>query len=833
MRKALEKEDWSFLSRPALDSDTMQVTFLEQRAHKTSQLERSRTSALDYVFQLGHYISEDVIRLQTPSDSVFTSAQQGDFHVAHAEADSATSNGLLAAVSTQTKCPSRLSGISDGAVQDAFQRKKQSSGGPSKQTRSNAEMITKLSEQKLFIVACLHQSEHVLPHWSAELTRFLLALRNTNDSGTLDNVFVSVYESGSTDLTKKYLEELMQHFDFLGVPHEVVLGDMVRGERNRIDFMADVRNQAMLPLHRSGKEFDRVFWLSDNFFCADGLLQMLVTALPGSEGGVGADAVCGMDFAENCVFYDRWATTDMTGKNLYNQYPYFASGENLTAGGSASPFQMYTCWNAMVVFTADIFQKQRLKFRRSVNSVNECALAETELIFRDMWEIGHGKVVLDPRGVASYTAAAFSDLVRKCHRVRQQEEFVFGNHVEFSPAPKQAPCCPLLNDHDTFVDLEACFMESTKDRPRPSTIPKLETDQITKKQDAIETMGDPSYGAKFRKLWPLPVSILPFMICAYISPYLITGSIANAFWFAVAIWSGSSLAMNMINKVAVGILPLPLTLLVLQMLIADILLLIIVGPWQLLSEIREKLANVWRWSLLVVPFSGMLLTSMIALHEGSVITLVVVRGALPLVTLFLERIALPENSKSIDAMQCGSLFLILCGTFVYACADLHNSGSWKALACICINMVCTVAHRILERQLLVDTSMRLSFGAASMVNNSVGIIPIACFMLLLGEHHRWAESFASREFLQLKALACIIFSGVVGLCLGFYSIVIQKHVSATAHLVLQTAVKFLTVIAIIFLLHEQLSLIKGVGCFVTLLGGAWYGVASQSGVTKC
>lgn len=335
--------------------------------------------------------------------------------------------------------------------------------------------------------------------------------------------------------------------------------------------------------------------------------------------------------------------------------------------------------------------------------------------------------------------------------------------------------------------------------------------------------GHPSAASDRRPFWNLPVSILPFMIGAYLAPYFLTN--VNTFWFAVAIWSTSSLVMNLINKVAVNILPLPFTLVVLQMLIADALLLVIVGPSSIVAEINEKKENIWRWSLLVIPFSGMLLTSMVALHEGTVITLLVVRGALPLVTLFLERIALPTNSSPITATEFASLIVILVGTLVYAAADLHGVGSPKALACIGINMVCTVAHRLLERSLLVDPSMRLSFSGASWVNNTVGIIPISCFMLLSGEHHSWAETFASPDLLNLQPLTCIIFSGVVGLSLGYFSIVIQKHVTATSHLVLQIAVKIVTVVAVILLLHEHLTLLTGCGCLLTILGGAWYSFA--------
>merc|ERR1719491_1058588 len=89
----------------------------------------------------------------------------------------------------------------------------------------------------------------------------------------------------------------------------------------------------MEPLRASTESFDMVFWLSDNVFCADGVLQMLAQALPETKGGLGADAVCGMDYhydewgyiaqpAGQCLFYDRWVSHDIAGNNFENDKPY-------------------------------------------------------------------------------------------------------------------------------------------------------------------------------------------------------------------------------------------------------------------------------------------------------------------------------------------------------------------------------------------------------------------------------------------------------------------------------------------------------------------------------
>merc|ERR1740117_2093375 len=103
--------------------------------------------------------------------------------------------------------------------------------------------------------------------------------------------------------------------------------------------------------------------------------------------------------------------------------------------------------------------------------------------------------------------------------------------------------------------------------------------------------------------------------------------------------------MNVVNKLAVTVCPLPFTLLVTQMTIAVVLVLSIFGWRDLLSELYHKKKIVWQWALLTLPFAGMLITSMLAVQAGSVTFLLVSRNLLPLVSLFAERFFLPSSAR--------------------------------------------------------------------------------------------------------------------------------------------------------------------------------------------
>jgi len=112
----------------------------------------------------------------------------------------------------------------------------------------------------------------------------------------------------------------------------------------------------------------------------------------------------------------------------------------------------------------------------------------------------------------------------------------------------------------------------------------------------------------------------------------------------MVLWTVSSVGMNIVNKMALKVLPLPMTVLIIQMSIAIFLLLVICGPLSLLKEIRAHAAVSIRWSLLASFFAGGLITSMKALEYGSVTFLLIIRNIMPLFSLLVERHLLPHGS---------------------------------------------------------------------------------------------------------------------------------------------------------------------------------------------
>lgn len=308
----------------------------------------------------------------------------------------------------------------------------------------------------------------------------------------------------------------------------------------------------------------------------------------------------------------------------------------------------------------------------------------------------------------------------------------------------------------------------------------------------------------------------------------------SPFALSIAIWSCSSIGMNIVNKLAVTTLPLPFTLLIVQMCIGIVLTLVCFGGKALIAEIVEKRRNVLSWAVLTLPFTGMLITSMLAIQMGSVTFILVAKNMLPLVTLFAEKVILPSSSGPITLQAALALVTVTIGTMGYGYGVMTTQQSATssdqramhlAAVFIAVNMVMTVTQRLLERYLLLDDGMRLSFGAMSLLNNTIPIFLVIPLLIYQGEMSQFLAMSASPALREPSSLACIFCSGCLGLSLGYWGIVMQKAISATSMLTMQSTTKVSTILLAMLVLGDHFSLLTGFSIVVSLAGALWYGIS--------
>lgn len=697
-----------------------------------------------------------------------------------------------------THCEHNLASVSDSDVLDVLTHERKmepSSPGPE---------LSTLRQHRFFIAACLHQSQAVLPHWNAELIRLVVALQRSEPAGSISNVFVSVYESGSTDLTGDYLEALDSHLEFLGVPHRVERGSLVRGSRNRIDFLAEVRNKALEPLYMGHGIYDQVVWLNDVFFCADGILQLTYQALPIHRGGLGADAVCGMDYSlfddprqgpsSQCGFYDIWVAHDIAGGN----FEIMTKHQDKTA-----PFQVFSCWNGMVTFNAQMFQKQGLSFRRNQWQLGECSVSETELLMRDMWKVGHGKIVVVPSAASAYEPMAFDH----CARHKQPIDF---HHVDqhtfiFQPAPDQVSCCP-LQENATYVDFRECFSEEW---------------------DRFDVQGLPlTYTTLLRSGPQLSLGCVAFLI--FVVWLQLGGGFASCPLVSCLFIVGvSSMLEDIISHLASTAISSPSALLISNLILSSLVMLCMNGGMDLIREILAKQGAAVRWSLVAPLTTVGLLTSRYTSQGVNAPLLLAVHSALPLVTLIFEHAVFGHDQKR-RPMSIGSVFAlntIALGTLFYCFNDLTGAASrLQPYAVLCHGLL-SAAARFAMKYLLVDKDMDLSYPALFLVGNASQLVLAVGFLA-------WNQDLASSHSFgnNMEVICWLLLLACIFLCQGYYANILLRTVPVTTVLTLHVTAKVATIFAVMCWDTSRMKMDSGSFCFFSLVGCIWYFVDASQGL---
>ncbi|KAK5117431.1 hypothetical protein LTR85_008816 [Meristemomyces frigidus] len=259
--------------------------------------------------------------------------------------------------------------------------------------REAAPELPAFGNQKIFIASIHWTDESVLrSHWAPAVAQL------ARDIGP-ENVYVSIYESGSLDASKEVLQILDTDLEISGIRRKIVLDETTHKDEvekqhtqagwvqmpvdrsyrqnwtdwftlekgtwvpRRIPYLARLRNLVMQPLYemqQSGETFDKVLWLNDVVFNTDDVRTLLAT-----RSGDYA-AACALDFKRPPMFYDTFALRDAEGyEPLMETWPYFQSSQSREAVIHGRPIPVASCWNGMVMFDAAPFYDIRrpLAFR--------------------------------------------------------------------------------------------------------------------------------------------------------------------------------------------------------------------------------------------------------------------------------------------------------------------------------------------------------------------------------------------------------------------------------------------------------------------------------------
>lgn len=188
--------------------------------------------------------------------------------------------------------------------------------------------------------------------------------------------------------------------------------------------------------------FDSLVFLNDVVFCTGDVLRLL------AHGSLSnASLACGLDFHASTArgesdFYDKWVMTDLSGRHALpaavgggapEQPAHRRPGswiplhaDRATCGSKPpapcaskfeQPAQVFCCWNGIAVFdAAPFYEGARFRWAAGLDPASahagECAASECSLMCKDLWRIGHGRVLLDPAVQVAYSARVHAQRLR-------------------------------------------------------------------------------------------------------------------------------------------------------------------------------------------------------------------------------------------------------------------------------------------------------------------------------------------------------------------------------------------------------------------------------------
>lgn len=286
----------------------------------------------------------------------------------------------------------------------------------SRRQRVLTSLQSSSQQHKYFFAINLYNSFDVIPDLFSTMFR-VAAIVGYN------NVFISIYENGSKDQTKALLNIFDSLLKSVGIRVVIKTSQRTRGAFNhRIEYLAEVRNAALVPLHelrdRQGEYFDTIIFMNDILPCVDDVLELIWQSRRQNAGVTCAADYMFHDEIGAPVFYDNWVARDINGTALENA-PFESIFHHTPSSDRFQrhlPVQVQSCWNGIAILDpAPIYSTPHVRFRMARLVDGECSASECSLICNDYWKAGYGRIIMVPRVKLAYDKKVF-DII---HPTRQ------------------------------------------------------------------------------------------------------------------------------------------------------------------------------------------------------------------------------------------------------------------------------------------------------------------------------------------------------------------------------------------------------------------------------
>ncbi|KEG12010.1 GDP-mannose transporter [Trypanosoma grayi] len=282
---------------------------------------------------------------------------------------------------------------------------------------------------------------------------------------------------------------------------------------------------------------------------------------------------------------------------------------------------------------------------------------------------------------------------------------------------------------------------------------------------------------------------------------------------AVAIYSLSSTGMMLSNKLAVVALPLPCTLVLMQMIVTLALLI----PFR--TEVEPfSISKLRKWIPVAGLFAVMLYTSMKSFVYANLSTVLTFRNLGSIVTTVAEYYVLGEGVNTEIIL---SQLVIFLGAVIYGGAN--STFTMIGLFWMIVNVVAQGCYGILVKHMtsnVADFSSSTKYTLA-LYNNAIAL-PMVFALFLVEEVWRVSSLL---PIVTAFGWFWIGITCVLGFMISTSGFGLQKLVSAATFIVINNLTKFFNILVGVFIMHDPMGLIDGTGCVIALAAGGWYSAA--------
>eukprot|EP00834_Sanchytrium_tribonematis_P008036 NODE_838_length_3589_cov_0.826074.p1 type:complete len:388 gc:universal NODE_838_length_3589_cov_0.826074:2615-1452(-) len=313
-----------------------------------------------------------------------------------------------------------------------------------------------LKNRRVYIALNLHNNEDVIPHLFMNIFQLIYHFG-------VNSTFLSIYESGSVDKSKRYIRRFSRHLRMMHAKFHIKTGNItLTPQIHRIDYLVRIRNRAMKPFYRQSSHnitYESILFLNDVYSCPNELLELEYQRLLNT-----ADLVGAMDYVLNYmkypILYDTWVSRDMNGLEM-RSITFDHIYKDLKTEKRVSlqlPFQVSCAWNGAVSLSPTPFMNG-IHFRRGINTnktmkmPGECASSECSTLCVDFIKNGFNKMLMVPRSKVTYTWDVFEQIYFSDNRYTMRippflpYQLAESVPIEFEEISKSFKCQPMYDHH--------------------------------------------------------------------------------------------------------------------------------------------------------------------------------------------------------------------------------------------------------------------------------------------------------------------------------------------------------------------------------------------------